>query len=125
MEETLHHILQEALKAWIAREIQPSWGILPLTQADSPQSTGGQQEAQARNISENSGTSQVQIPENNSTRSSTIPIQDNSCKRLTHTPVLGESHTTRVPMSPTKNNSSDFNLIENKYVPRVKCMDPV
>ena len=58
-------------------------------------------------------------------RSSTIPIPEESCKSLTHTPRLGEYQPKRVPNRLDQTNSSAVNLDESSSMTSVKGMDPV
>ena len=63
-------------------------------------------------------------PSNKPTFSSTIPIPEESCKILTHTPILGESQPTRGPKRLDQTDSSDVNLDESSSMPSMKDMDP-
>ena len=55
-------ILKGAPQVWLAREIPPRQGTLPLTQVGFPQWTEGQQKDKSQNIADPTGASQVQIP---------------------------------------------------------------
>ena len=59
-------------------------------------------------------------PSNNPTGSSTIPISEESCKRLTRTTRLVESHLTRVPNTLTQTNISAANIDESALI-HAKC----
>ena len=54
---------------------------------------------------------------------SIIPIPEEYCKRLTHTPRLGESQPTRVTKRPTKPDSLTVNIYESPYITIVKVLD--
>ena len=62
-------------------------------------------------------------PMNKPTVSSTIPITEESCKRLTHTPRLGESHTTRRSKILSQPDRSYGNIYESSSMTSVEIID--
>ena len=63
-------------------------------------------------------------PSQKPTGSSAIPIPEISCKSLSHTPILLESHPTRVPKRLAQPDSLAVDLDESSSMPSVKGMDP-
>ena len=115
----MDNIMKEETQFWLKKEIPPSQGNLSLNQVGCPQSPGG--EVSESRIAPRGKP--ISDPSYNPNASSSIPIPEDHCNILDHTPRLGESLPRRISKKLYQPKISSVNLDEYSSMPSVKFKD--